>query len=158
MYINMCTAWIFWTQSLFSVIVHLPVPVTWHASFFTFKPSSYNLSVMAIKSNFQKFLQTLATNLHNTRVSKNLSISTVAKAVKASPATLRRIERGEHNVRIELLGRLCKFYNVSAGNMATEQKAPHEPRRSKKSVWILQLPCNRCKISLRSPMRLSCNR
>lgn len=89
---------------------------------------------MAKNPNFQKFLQTLASNLHNTRVSKKLSISTVAKAVKTSPVTLRRIERGEHNLRLELLGRLCQFYNVSAGDMATEQKALQGSRRSKKSA------------------------
>lgn len=89
---------------------------------------------MSINPNFQKFLQTIATNLHNMRVSKNLSIEAVAKAVKTSPATLRRIEQGQHNLRIELLGRLCTFYKVSAGEMATKKEVAHGSGQSKRSA------------------------
>lgn len=89
---------------------------------------------MPTNSNFHQFLQTIATNLHAARVSKNLSIGAVAKAVKTSPATLRRIEKGEHNLRIQLLSRLCTFYNISAGEVATGKEAAHEHRRLKKSA------------------------
>lgn len=86
---------------------------------------------MAIKTNFQKFLETIGTNLHKTRVSQNLSITAVAKAVKASRITLCRIERGDYNLKIELLGRLCKLYKVTAGDMATEKKPLRKSHHSR---------------------------
>lgn len=76
---------------------------------------------MAINPNFKKFLQTIGTNLQHERTARNLSITAVAKAVRTTPATLRRIENGEHNMRIQLLDRLCKFYHVSPSYMATEK-------------------------------------
>jgi transcriptional regulator with XRE-family HTH domain len=72
--------------------------------------------------NFKKFLQTIGTNLKAERTKKDLSIAAVAKAVKTSSHTLRRIENGAHNMRLELLERLCIFYKVSPGDMAKEKK------------------------------------
>lgn len=72
--------------------------------------------------NFKKFLQTIGTNLKTERTKKDLSITAVAKAVKTSSHTLRRIENGEHNMRLELLERLCLFYKVSPGDIAKEKK------------------------------------
>lgn len=72
--------------------------------------------------NFKKFLQTIGANLKAERDKKDLSITAVAKALRTSSRTLRRIENGEHNMRLELLERLCIFYKVSPGDMAKEKK------------------------------------
>lgn len=77
---------------------------------------------MATKPNFKKFLRVIGANLLRARTSQELSLTSVARSIRTSPKTLRRIEQGEHNMRIELLERICKFYRVSPGEVATEKK------------------------------------
>jgi transcriptional regulator with XRE-family HTH domain len=76
--------------------------------------------------DFKKFLQTVGTNLHALRTEHDLKIETVAKAVKISSLLLRRIEKGEHNMRIESLGRLCRFYKVALRDITIEKKPSNE--------------------------------
>jgi transcriptional regulator with XRE-family HTH domain len=76
--------------------------------------------------DFKKFLETVGVNLYALRTEQDLEIETVAKAVKISSRLLRRIEKGEHNMRIESLSRLCGFYRVAPREIATEKKLSNE--------------------------------
>lgn len=77
---------------------------------------------MTTNEKFKKFLRTIGTNLHALRKEQDLNVETVAKAAGISSRLLRRIEKGEHNMRVESLGRLCRFYKVAPRDIATEKK------------------------------------
>jgi transcriptional regulator with XRE-family HTH domain len=79
-------------------------------------------SLINTDHGFKKFLQTVGTNLHALRTEHDLKIETVATETKIAPRLLRQIEKGEHNMRLELLGRLCHFYKVSLQDIATQKK------------------------------------
>jgi transcriptional regulator with XRE-family HTH domain len=79
-------------------------------------------SLINTDHKFKKFLQTVGSNLQALRTEHDLKIETVATKTKIAPRLLRQIEKGEHNMRIESLGRLCHFYKVSLQEIATQKK------------------------------------
>ena len=71
---------------------------------------------------FTKLLRTIGTNLHALRLAQDQKIEMVAKAVKVSSRLLQKIEKGEYNIEIETLDRLCVFYKVAVRDVVRERK------------------------------------
>lgn len=69
---------------------------------------------------YQKFIKTIGTNLRIIRESKKLDLVTVAKATGIDPDMLDAIERGECNYEIELLPRLCNYYQVFVKDIVSD--------------------------------------
>jgi transcriptional regulator with XRE-family HTH domain len=79
---------------------------------------------MTINNRLKEFLKTVGMNLHAIRVAQKKDIKTVAKAMEIQPAMLDEIEKGECNWDVELIGRLCSYYNVTPADIATKNKFP----------------------------------
>lgn len=75
---------------------------------------------MEEKIRFEKFLKNIGKNLRAVRVAQKKEIQTVAHDIGIEPALLEKIENGDYNWDIELLGQLCRYYNVSVREFVRE--------------------------------------
>jgi transcriptional regulator with XRE-family HTH domain len=61
----------------------------------------------------RKFLKAVGARFHSLRKKHESELQTVAKAVGISPALLVRIERGDYDMYLDLLFKLCYYYEIT---------------------------------------------
>lgn len=64
--------------------------------------------------------------LKNLRLATGLSAEQVAQAVDISQSYLSRFERNKAIPNIDILGRLCKFYNITLSEFFHDEKTNNE--------------------------------
>lgn len=71
-----------------------------------------NLAI-TIDEGFEKFMQTVGSGLRHVRKSQQREIHTVAAAMEISDEQLDLMEQGKFNWEVELIARLCNYYDVT---------------------------------------------
>lgn len=84
------------------------------------KERNYN---KALERTQKAFLVAIGNNLYTLRAARKESLKAVAKAVKMSPSTLSKIEKGLYpHYRIGTLIRLSKYYKVHPKDIVSKGK------------------------------------
>jgi transcriptional regulator with XRE-family HTH domain len=65
------------------------------------------------KADYLFYIDLIGERLYKLRKDKNESLETVGKAVRMSPRTISKMEKGLLNFRPSRLFRLCNYYGVS---------------------------------------------
>lgn len=65
------------------------------------------------EAGLKNFLETIGKNLHTARKRRRLTLVTVARELKIKPTELEEIERGEGDWEVDLVAKLCSYYNVN---------------------------------------------
>jgi DNA-binding XRE family transcriptional regulator len=66
--------------------------------------------------NTKEFLKGVGSRLCSLRKDQKKDLDTVARVLSITPAALVRIERGDCDVRPDLLSRICDYYNVTVAD------------------------------------------
>jgi transcriptional regulator with XRE-family HTH domain len=74
-------------------------------------------------NGLKKFLETIGKNFRAIRIARKLHIETVARELKISPSSVERMEKGDHDWEVDLIVRLCNYYNVTPKDVIFEKKA-----------------------------------
>lgn len=61
----------------------------------------------------------IATRLWRLRMKRKLKLETVAREVNISPGILRKVESGHYNFTLDILFRLCEYYQVNPDEVFT---------------------------------------
>lgn len=78
----------------------------------------------AIDEGCEKFMQTVGSGLRNVREAQQLDLHTVAEAMEIPDDQLDLVEQGKFNWEVELIARLCNYYEVTVEEMlASSNKA-----------------------------------
>ncbi|MBT1697155.1 helix-turn-helix domain-containing protein [Fulvivirgaceae bacterium PWU4] len=72
---------------------------------------------IAIDEGCEKFLQTVGSGLRNIREAKQQDLHTVAEAMEIPDEQLNLVEQGKFNWEVELIARLCNYYEVTVEEM-----------------------------------------
>jgi transcriptional regulator with XRE-family HTH domain len=70
----------------------------------------------------KNFLETIGKNLHAARKRRRLSLETVARELKIKPAVLQEIEGGEGDWEVNLVAKLCNYYNINPKEIICQEE------------------------------------
>ena len=65
------------------------------------------------EAGLKNFLETIGKNLHAARKRRRLSIETVSRELRIKPTVLEEIEDGEGDWEVNLVAKLCNYYNMN---------------------------------------------
>lgn len=74
-------------------------------------------TTIATDERFEKFMQTVGSGLRNVRETQQQDLHIVAEAMEIPDEQLDLVEQGKFNWEVELIARLCNYYEVTVEEM-----------------------------------------